>query len=274
MIPQQFLDEQGRIIASLLLSRIGLAFLYAVITAVAISILPRIVRHSVLSTVEMRVGGKLSERRSTTIARLVTYLTRALILVVAALVILHLFVDSTGLFTFLGLFTAAIGFSLRNLVGDYISGVIFLFEDQFAIGEDVEIGGQRGTVIDVTLRTTLMQAESGDIFIVPNGDIRVVHNYTRGDFSLARVEIQVKTEQLEQTLALLERTAPRLHQRIPALLERPQVAVQEGALGASMTVTVSAKTRHGQADAARRRLMEMVEQSLREHSIDLGASGE
>ena len=269
MIPDQFFNDQGGFVFTLLLGRIGLALLYMLIAVVAAWIVPPLVQRSVLAWAEMRSGGEMSERRHNTIARLMLYLTRAAIFSTAALVVLSLFVDSAGLFTFLGLFTAAMGFSLRQTIGDYISGFIFLFEDLFAIGDDVEVGGERGTVEDVSLRTTLLRAPSGETRVVPNGDIRTVHNYTRELFSLATVQVRVPVAQFATAFDALEALARRLPDQILALSGAPQALVEEGALGNSVTITVRATARIDSEDDVRRQLIESIQQALADSDVEI-----
>ena len=177
MIPDLFANQDGEFVVSLLLSRIGLALLYMIIAVVALDCAAY--RATLGAGVGRDAYGGIERATHNTIARLMRTLTKVAIFAVAAVAVLSLFVDSAGLFTFLGLFTAAIGFSLRELIGDYISGFVFLFEDLFAIGDHVEVGGERGTVEDVTMRTTMLRAPSGETRLVPNGEIRTVYNYPR-----------------------------------------------------------------------------------------------
>ncbi len=87
------------------------------------------------------------------------------------------------------LFSTAFGFGARAYISDLLAGVGFLFEDAFAVGEKVEILGVEGVVEAVRIRTTLIRAPSGKLFIMPNGEIRVVRNFSRGRFSTATIRM-------------------------------------------------------------------------------------
>ncbi len=203
-----------------------------------------------------------SEKRLATLSRLVAETFRAVVFLVASVLSLSLFVDSTGLFTFLGLFSAAFGLGARPLVSDYISGIIFLFEDQYAIGEKVEITGIEGTVEDMNLRTTHLRAPSGELYIIPNGDIRNVRNFARGAFSLGTVEVEVKASQIEKAAQVLQEVAEKAVETIEDLVEPPQLISADGVLAARTRFILIAKARYGQGAAVRRRLLVMVHEAL------------
>ena len=87
----------------------------------------------------------------------------------------------------MGLFSAGFGLGARPMVSDFLSGIGFMFEDTFDVSEKIEIpglpgGSVMGLVEAVHLRTTVIRAMSGEPYIVPNGEIRVVRNFSRGDF--------------------------------------------------------------------------------------------
>jgi small-conductance mechanosensitive channel len=271
MFPRQFFADQGGYLFSLLLGRVGLALVYILVAVIAAWLLPPLVQRSVLKWAKMRTGD-MSERRQNTISRMMLYLTKAGIITITVLAVLSLFVNSTGLLTFVGLFTAGFGFAIRGIISDYISGFIFLFEDPFAIGDDVEIGGERGRVEDVTLRIITLRAPSGEARIVPNGDIRTVHNYTREKFNQVIVNVGVAPAQLATAFGALEKLASQLPREIPALLEAPQVLVEEGALGDSITIAVRATARIDSETAVRLRLMESMRRALAENDIEITTS--
>lgn len=75
----------------------------------------------------------------------------------------------------------ALGFGAQRLVQDVIAGFFLLVEDQFRIGDTVELLGVSGKVQDIRLRVTVLRDPQGDIHYVPNGDIRVATNKSQAD---------------------------------------------------------------------------------------------
>ncbi|MCC6454810.1 MAG: mechanosensitive ion channel [Caldilineaceae bacterium] len=253
------------------ISTLTLALTYIAIGLIAVRFLPAIVGNVVVSAADARTSAGLNERRRTTLLGLAGHLTRVLISVICTVLILALFVNTAGLLTFLGLFSAAFGLSAGRLVNDYVSGVVFLFEDLFSVGEKVEVYNIEGTVIDVNLRTTVLRAPSGEVYIIPNGEVRVVRNFGRGEFSLATVRVSIRNTQLERAMALLEELAPALLNQIPELSETPTVLSEDGTLSDRVTLTIFAKAHFSQGVKARRKLLRIVQEALTQAEIDINA---
>ena len=78
-----------------------------------------------------------------------------------------------------GILGVAIGFGAQTLVKDYIAGLSIILEDQFGLGDEVEIGTIRGEVFDVALRVTQVRDGDGRLWFIRNGEIINVANYSR-----------------------------------------------------------------------------------------------
>ena len=85
----------------------------------------------------------------------------------------------------------ALGFGSQSLVRDFLSGVFILVEDQFGVGDIVDLDGQTSGVVDaVSLRTTRLRAVDGTLWHVPNGEIRRVGNKSQ-HWSRALIDVEV-----------------------------------------------------------------------------------
>ncbi|MCA9958857.1 MAG: mechanosensitive ion channel, partial [Anaerolineales bacterium] len=166
------------------LFRIGLNILAAwLLHRLAGRIVQRLLRLNRFAPRRSRVRAERLHTLEVLLASTISFLAFAF----AALFSLGLFVDSDTLVWMVGLFSAAFGLGARPLLSDFLTGVGFLFEDPFDVGEKVELVGIEGIVEKVNLRTTLLRAPTGELFIVPNGEIRMVRNFSRGRFSMANV---------------------------------------------------------------------------------------
>ena len=87
----------------------------------------------------------------------------------------------------------AIGFGAQSLVRDIISGFFVLMENQFDVGDVVEVAGVSGVVEEITLRTTVLRGLDGTRHVVPNGEIRVSSNLTK-EYSRYIVDVPVPYE--------------------------------------------------------------------------------
>jgi len=187
----------------------------------------------------------------------------------AALASLGIFVDGDTIVWMVGLFSAAFGLGARPLLSDFLTGVGFLFEDPFDLGEKVELLGIEGVVEQVNLRTTLLRAPTGEVYTIPNGEIRVIRNFSRGRFSMANISLKVRAGDLTQTLQLLTDLGEEAVQLLPNLLESWQVISQSGAIGQQTELTLVTKARFGKAAEMRPRLLALVQERLEQENIQL-----
>lgn len=207
--------------------------------------------------------------RRKTLTSLVASAITFLSTVTAGLLSLNLFVDSDNLIWMVGLFTAAFGLGARPLVSDFLTGVGFLFEDIFDVGDKVDILGNEGVVETVNLRTTTLRAPSGELFVVPNGEIRIVRNFSRGRFSPATVSLKLNAEDLSQALPILEELSTEALLLLPNLLEPWQIISESGMIGQQTELTLVAKAKYAMGAAMRPRLLALVHERLNGAGIHL-----
>jgi small conductance mechanosensitive channel len=130
------------------------------------------------------------ERRGKTIAQLLRSVGRVVIVGVAVLLTFNIFIDIGPVLAGAGILGLAVSFGAQSLVKDVISGFFILFENQFGIGDVIEVAGKSGTVEKMTLRVVVLRDVYGVVHIVPNSEIKVASNKTRG-WSRAVVDISV-----------------------------------------------------------------------------------
>jgi small-conductance mechanosensitive channel len=99
-------------------------------------------------------------------------------------------VDIGPLIAGAGIFGLAIGFGAQTLVKDVISGVFFLFDDAFRVGEYVNVGSVAGTVEHVSLRSLRLRHQNGPLHTIPFGEIQHLTNYSR-DWAIMKLKFRV-----------------------------------------------------------------------------------
>jgi len=125
--------------------------------------------------------GKIRKTREKTLVEVFTSTINFVIWAIAILTILPEFGINIGpLLASAGILGLAIGMGSRSLISDYISGLFILIEDQYRVGEEVEIAGVRGKVKSLSLRRTILKNQEGTIFYIPNGQVTKVSNLSRG----------------------------------------------------------------------------------------------
>lgn len=192
-----------------------------------------------------------------------------LALIIATLVSLGQFVAADTLIWIVGLFSAAFGLGARPLVNDFLSGISFIFEDTYDVGDKVQILDIEGTVERVYLRTTWLRATNGELFIVPNGEVRVVRNFSRSEFSASRVTLKLPATDLEKALALLHDLSEEVVTVLPDLLARWQIISETGTIGQHTELTVLFKARFGKGADLRPRLLAYLQKEFDKAGIEL-----
>ena len=145
----------------------------------------------------------VAEKRGQTIAQLVRSIGRAVVLVGVVLLSLNLFVDIRPLLAGVGILSLAVSFGAQSLVKDFIAGFFILFENQFVVGDVIQIGDKSGVVERMTLRVVVLRDLRGVVHIVPNGSIAMVSNMTRS-WARAVVDVAVGYEvAIDKALAVI-----------------------------------------------------------------------
>lgn len=216
---------------------------------------------------------RMSAERQQTLEGLIGSVISLLALVIVMIATLSHFVRAETLVWIIGLFSAAFGLGARALVADVLAGGRFIFRNTFAIGEKVALiaagATVEGTIEEVNVTNTIIRAPTGELCVVPNGDIGVIRNYNRAPFSAAKIRFSVKSEQLARTLALLEPLGHEAIALLPELSEPWQVISTSEAMGQKTELTVMAHTSFGKAASLKLRMFEMIYRRLRDAGIDL-----
>lgn len=109
-----------------------------------------------------------------------------------------------------GIVGVALGFGAQSLVKDFLTGLFMLMEDQYGVGDVIDVGPATGTVEAVSLRVTKIRDADGTLWYVPNGTMLRVGNKTQG-WATAVVEIDVDYfADLDQVRSLLSEAAARV----------------------------------------------------------------
>jgi len=208
-------------------------------------------------------------KRYLTLQGLLSSVLTLIAIVIAIMGSLSLFINTNTLIWIVGLFSAAFGLGARNVVNDFVSGISLIFADDYDVGEKVEVMGVEGVVEAVNVRTTKLRAPTGELFVVPNGDVRLIRNFSRGRFSMTNITLKLAGTDLPRALPLLEDIGREAMDILPNLLEPWQVISESGVIGHSTDLTLLAKARFGTAAEMRPRLLALVQDRLHEQEIEL-----
>ncbi|HEX5595741.1 MAG TPA: mechanosensitive ion channel family protein [Micromonosporaceae bacterium] len=207
-------------------------------------------------------------QRAEAIGSVLRSLVSAVVFTVAVLLTLsELSFNLAPLLASAGIAGVALGFGAQSLVKDLIAGIFMLLEDQYGVGDTVDLGEATGTVEAVGLRTTTIRDGQGVVWYIRNGEIVRVGNKSQG-WALVVVDMPIGFVSTEEAMAVLRVAAdsvaadPRL---APAFVEPPAVlGVEQVTVDGAVIRTVAKTTTDGQSAVGRelrRRLTEALETS-------------
>ncbi len=206
------------------------------------------------------------EARITSISAVVGSTTTVIIWSIALVMVLgELGVDVAPMIAGLGIAGVALGFGAQSLVKDCIAGLFMLLEDQYGIGDIVDLGEAVGVVEKVSLRTSVLRGVDGTVWHVPNGEVQRVGNKSQL-WSIALLDVDVAYDcdlaaARQVIIECVDEVCAR-DQWADAVLEPPQLLGVE-ALGADgITIRVTVKTQPGIQWALQRSLREAIKGAL------------
>ena len=181
-------------------------------------------------------------------------------------------VNVGALFAGAGILGLALGFGSQSLVRDCINGLFMLVEDQYGIGDVVDVGSASGVVERITLRTTVLRGVDGTVWHVPNGEILRVGNRSQ-QWSVAIVDVEVA---LATDLDLAQRLLADVARRVCAedahrdqLLGEPEVLGVESMTGDGVTLRLQVRTRPGKHWGIQRVLRERIKEEFEAQGIEM-----
>lgn len=213
------------------------------------------------------------DKRTETIFRVVHSTGIVLILGTAVLMVLTEFgVAVTPVLASIGFVGLALGLGAQTLVGDIISGLFILIENQYMVGDAIEINGLAGSVEQMTLRATMVRDLYGTLHIIPNGEIRVVSNKSR-DWSRAVVDVGITYDvDVDAAAGVLNEIGQQMMADTavaPLLLEPPTVTGVEGLDDWAVRLRIMAKTAPGEQWTVQRHLRRQIRLVFAEKSIEI-----
>lgn len=120
------------------------------------------------------------EKRVETLGHVIISIGNIVIYTTILFVILNMFgIDTRPILAGAGVIGLAIGFGAQTLVKDFVSGLFILVENQYGIGDEVKIGDAIGTVIRITMRSTVLKDKENKVYYISNGSIKNVINMSQ-----------------------------------------------------------------------------------------------
>jgi len=218
---------------------------------------------------------QLREQQTRRLSRMVYSAGSKVVWAIAILTALKLLgVDTTAAVTFAGLASLALGFGAQNLVRDVITGFYIIFEDQYVVGDTVQISEYTGRVEHFTLRRTVLRDTRGALVTIANGEIRMVSNLSR-DWSQAFVDVSLAPESpIEKALKALETAAAALRADpawSQALVDGPRILGVQDFDRTASTIRLQVRTAPTRQDEVARELRRRIQAELLKQGIPVSS---
>ncbi|CRK55361.1 Potassium efflux system kefA / Small-conductance mechanosensitive channel [Alloactinosynnema sp. L-07] len=207
------------------------------------------------------LGALLSDRRAQRAKTIGSVLKSVVSFVVYGLAFIlalgELGVNLAPIIASAGIVGVALGFGAQNLVKDFLSGIFMMLEDQYGVGDVVDLGEAKGTIEAVGLRITTLRDINGTVWYVRNGEILRVGNSSQG-FAVATLDLAVGYgADVDQVTEILTRVAGEVvadEQFKDSVIEPPEVLGVEKVTPESITIRMTVKVRPGKQFAVQRAL--------------------
>jgi len=224
------------------------------------------------------------EKRQATLVALFVTLWRIIVITFVAFALIRILfrgIDLTPLFASAGVIGVALGIGAQSLIKDFLSGVFIISENQYRVGDVVDIEGASGTVERIGVRSTVLRDVDGNVHFLPNGMIQHVINKTMG-YSMSRFTVAVTSDtDIDQAATLIDRignTLAREEKWKMKVIEPPQFVMVGEITSTAVNLIISGKTQPSEqwsvtAEMRRRLLEEFDKKGIKLGTTQIIATG-
>lgn len=239
-----------------------------ILIKIVISMINRIIDRALRN----RKGAHASvgDRRANTLGQMLKSLVKNLLYFIGIVMILDMFnINTTSILATAGIGGLAIGFGAQSLVKDIITGFFILLEDQYAVGDYIKIESFEGIVEELGVRVTKLRDFSGELHIIPNGNIQIVTNKTRGAMrALVKISIAYE-ENVDRVIQVLERVCGELKTTNESIVDGPTILGVTNLGESEVSITIVAKTKPMDQWSVEREIRKKVKEAFDKEKIEI-----
>ncbi|HEX2927205.1 MAG TPA: mechanosensitive ion channel family protein [Ruminiclostridium sp.] len=211
---------------------------------------------------------KLNDKRIDTISTLTVSIFKYAVYIGALLIILSDILNLKAILAAAGVGGVAIGFGAQSLIKDTISGFFILLEDQYAVGDMVTIEDLTGTVEHMELRVTRLKNFTGDLYIIPNGEIRKVINHTRAN-KLVIADIPVAySSNIAKVMEIARKVCGDVKDEFDVFTEEPSIQGITSLDDYNMNLRITARTLPNEQWEVERRIRLRMKEEFEKNGLE------
>jgi len=221
-----------------------------------------------LEDIEQGSGGT---RAGTLLALLRKTVLAFLIVIVGLIVLSSLDVNIAPLLAGAGIVGLAIGFGAQTLVRDIVSGIFFLIDDAFRVGDYIETAGQKGMVEHISLRSLRLRHPRGMIHTIPFGDMGTITNFSR-DYIITKLDFRVRYDtDIDKVRKIIKKIFKQISQNeelASKLLGKIKSQGVRRLEDSAMMMRVKFKTPPGQQFVIQREVFKLMQEAFKKNNIE------
>ncbi|MEC4893582.1 MAG: mechanosensitive ion channel family protein [Oscillatoria sp. PMC 1051.18] len=180
--------------------------------------------------------------------------------------------DPTPVLAGAGIVGLAVGLGAQNVIDDVVNGISILFQNYYIIGDYIQTDDGEGVVAEgiveaIDLRTTRIRALTGQVYILRNGSINKIVNYSK-DYVYAVVEVSVDADaNLDRIYAILSEVGKKIKQQNSNVLNATRIDGLENLDSEELLISTSTKVKPGKHIAVQRQLRKMIREALNQADL-------
>ena len=213
---------------------------------------------------------KPKSNRASTLLEVIYSAANYVYIIVGIIMVLVAFdVDVVAIATTVGILGIVVGFGAESLIADVFTGICLIFENQFNVGDIIEVSGFRGEVVQIGIRTTSVRDFGGNIKIMNNSDIRDVLNCSsKSSVAVCDIGVSYDTD-IEKAEAVLAQTFAQVKAKYPEIFFDIRYSGVNELADSAVILRVVADTTESNIHAGRRILNRALLLAFKENDIEI-----
>lgn len=211
-----------------------------------------------------------SNKRANTIAEVLKKGVKYFLYFIGIMMILDMLnINTNSILATAGIGGLAIGFGAQSLVKDILTGFFILLEDQYAIGDYVNIQSFEGVVESLGMRVTKLRDFSGELHIIPNGNINIVTNKTRGAMrSLVKITVSYD-EDIDRVIEVMNKACKEIRDSNDSIIDGPNVVGVSELGDAGVSINIVARTKPMDQWSVERQIRKTIKEAFDKEDIEI-----
>ena len=221
---------------------------------------------------DMEEGGAGGSRMGTLLILLRKFLLSVLVVMSTLIILSSIGVEIGPLIAGAGVIGLAIGFGAQTLVKDILSGVFFLVDDAFRVGDYIEVAGAKGMVEHISLRSFTLRHPRGMVSTIPFGGIKTVTNFSR-DYIVTKLDFRVRYDtDVDKVRKIIKKKVYKKLLQDPEIASRLLGKIKSSGVremdDSAMIMRVKFKSVPGEQFMIRREVYRLMQEAFRKEGIE------